>query len=101
MSLEQWVEVSFLAIACLSLCVQLWGLVHIAARPGDAPAAHGLIRTSVCRVGCSVLYVFVGSNALFCHKAVIVTTFLVFCATQATWQANAIADVRLRRELDR
>lgn len=99
MSAEQVIEDAFLAVSCLSLIVQLWGLTRLAHRAGTA-AARGLFRTSVCRVGCAVLYVYVGLNALVFHCAVLTTTFAVFCVVQATWQINAWADVRLRKRLD-
>ncbi|HEX5347834.1 MAG TPA: hypothetical protein VFW64_12170 [Pseudonocardiaceae bacterium] len=90
---------AFLVVSCLSLLVQAWGLHRLAAR-AQSPAARGLTRTSVCRVAVSCLYVYVGTNALALHHAVLVTTLLAFAATQATWQANTVADVRLKRSLD-
>lgn len=99
MTLERTVTVAFLAVSCVSLLVQGWGLRRLAPRT-RGPVAWALTRTSVCRVGCALLYVYVGMNALVIHQAVLVTTFLVFCVVQATWQVNAFADVRLRRRLD-
>ncbi len=100
MSALNVISAAFLAISCLSLGVQVWALAHLLnGRRGLVRT--GLLRTSVCRVGCAVLYVVVGLNAWWFQWSVPITTFTVFALIQATWQANALADVRLKRKLTR
>jgi hypothetical protein len=99
MTFAQSIIDAFLSMAFLSMIIQVWGLTHLA-RPNTL-TERGLYRTSMCRVGCSLLYVYVGLNALVFHRAVLATTFFVFCVVQATWQINVYLDVRLRKELDR
>lgn len=101
MTLVDAVTGAYLAVSCMSLGVQVWGLRRLAPHHRQTALARALTRTSLCRVGCAVLYVGIGVNALVFHRSVLVTTFLAFCVVQATWQANAYADVRAKRALDR
>lgn len=93
MTAEEAITFAYLAVSGLSLLVQARHL-H---RMREAKAGHGLTRTAWCRVGCSVLYVLVGVNALAVHWAVIQTTFAVYATTAVTWWINSILDDRLTR----
>jgi hypothetical protein len=90
---------AFLAISLVSLIVQSIALLRIT-RPGDevwGPAHRGILRTAICRVVASVLYVALGVVTLLFVTDI--EALLVFGVVQIMWQLNAIADVRLRRRL--
>lgn len=91
MSAEQAIKWGFLFVSLLGSAVQAWALTRLWRTPHHA----GLARTSVCRVGCAVIYVLVGINALAVHWLVSDVAFLAFSVTQATWSINAMFDVRL------
>lgn len=93
MTVEQAITVSFLAVSLLSFGVQAWAF-HRLNKHGQR---DGTWRTAVCRVGCAVIYIVVGANAFVGHWATLQVTFVAFCITQATWQANAWLDVRQTR----
>lgn len=103
MSAEQTVAVAFLCMSTLSLLWQgtsLVALVRDSSLRSRATIAYGgLLRTASCRVGVAVAYVLVGINAIWPQVEVLILTFAVFCATQAVWQLNAWADLRLARRL--
>lgn len=97
MSFAATITAAFLLVSLVGLGVQawaltrLWGTVHV----------PGLVRTSACRVGSALLYVAVGVNAAGPQWATLPTSFVAFCLTQATWQVNALLDVRLDRRRSR
>lgn len=93
MTAEDAITFAYLAVSALSLLVQARHLY----RMRRARAGHGLARTAWCRVGCTVLYVLVGVNALAGHWAVIQCTFAVYATTAVTWWVNSILDDRLTR----
>lgn len=97
MSAEAVVTVAFLLVSMLGLGVQAWALGRLW-RTVHLP---GLVRTAACRVGCAALYVAVGVNAWGPQWAVLQASFIAFCVTQATWQINALMDVRLDRRRGR
>lgn len=103
MTPEKFVAVAFLGMSVLSLVWQgtaLLALVRDSSLQSRATVAYGgLRRTSICRVGVAVAYAVVGMNALWPRVEVLLFTFGVFCATQAVWQLNAWADLRLARRL--
>lgn len=90
MSLAEAIAVAFLAVSGLSLIVQAWALHKL--RVGRIRG--GVFRTAWCRVGCAVVYVLVGVNALWEHWATLQVSLFAFLITQATWQVNAVIDVR-------
>jgi hypothetical protein len=100
---EQFVAIAFLCMSALSLLWQgtaLTSLVRDSSLRSRATVAYGgLLRTAACRVGVAVAYVLVGINALWPRVEVLLLTFGVFCGTQALWQLNAWADLRLARRL--
>lgn len=91
MSVESLIAYAFLAISIFGFVVQTWALTHI--RRGDR--RPGLVRTAACRVGAAVLYVAIGINAVTWQWATLQVAFVTFFTTQATWQINALMDVRL------
>lgn len=103
MSAEKVVAVAFLVMSGVSMVWQssaLWRLVTDSTLRSRATSAyHGLLRTAICRVSTAFAYVLVGVNALWPRFEVLIFTFVVFCLTQAVWQANAWADLRLARRL--
>lgn len=103
MSAEKFVAVAFLVMSALSLVWQstaLQALVRDSSLRSRATVAYGgLRRTAMCRVGVAVAYMLVGVNALWPRVEVLLATFGVFCATQALWQLNAWADLRLASRL--
>lgn len=94
MSLADAIADAFLAVSLLSLAVQAWALhkLRVARIRGD------FYRTAWCRVGCAVIYVLVGINALWFTWKTLQTSFIAFAVTQVTWQANAWLDVRHGRQ---
>lgn len=91
MTVQDAITVAFLVVSLVGLVVQVWALTRLwRTEPGP-----GLVRTSACRVACAVLYIVVGLNAWCPQWAVLQVTFVAFCLTQATWQINAVLDVRL------
>jgi hypothetical protein len=102
-SAAQVVAIAFLCMSVLSLAWQstaLFALVRDSSLKSRATQAYGgLRRTAMCRVGVAVAYVLVGINAIWPRAEVLLATFAVFCATQALWQLNAWADLRLARRL--
>ena len=95
---ERIIAVAFLVISVVSLVVQTIALTRITqGRTEWGLAARGILRTAVCRVAASVLYVFLGIATLLFITAV--EALLVFGVVQIMWQLNAIADVQLRRRL--
>lgn len=89
MTSEQYIADAFLVVSVMSLLVQAWALHGLHRRR----VRSGVWRTAMCRVGCAVIYVGVGANALVWHWATLQVTFVAFVITQLTWQANAWLDV--------
>lgn len=92
MSLAEAIAVAFLSVSVLSLGVQAWALHRLRM----ARIRGGVFRTAWCRVGCSVVYVLVGVNALWGHLATLQVSLFAFLITQGTWQINAVLDVHSR-----
>jgi hypothetical protein len=90
MSLADAIAVAFLSVSLLSLAVQSWALhkLRVGGIRGD------FYRTVWCRVGCAVLYVLVGANALWLHLVTLQTSFVAYFLIQVTWIANSRLDVR-------
>ena len=93
MNAEQAITVAYLTVSVVSLLIQGWAMHRLRVDK----AGRGLKRTVACRVGCSVLYVGVGVNALVWHWAVLQVTFAVYAATAVTWWVNSRMDVRRGR----
>lgn len=89
MTAEQVIADAFLVVSVMSFVVQAWALRGLRRRR----VRGGVWRTAICRVGCAVIYVGVGINALRWHWATLQVTFIAFLITQLTWQANAWLDV--------
>lgn len=105
---ETALSVIFLAISIVSFYVQLAALSRLhfwPKAPADSPDAsvyRGLLRTSVCRFIAAVIYValaLANLTAAISQSSLAVASLGVFCLVQLIWQANAIADVRLRKQL--
>jgi hypothetical protein len=103
MTAERFVTFGFLFMSGLSLAWQSTALQSLVRdsnlRSRATDAYGGLRRTAACRVSVAIAYVVVGINAIWPQVEVLLLTFGVFCATQALWQANAWADLRLARRL--
>jgi hypothetical protein len=103
MSAEKTIAIAFLCMSIISMAWQgtaLRRLIHASSLRSRATQAYGgLLRTALCRAGVSMAYVVVGINAIWPRVEVLILTFAVFCATQAVWQLNAWADLRLARRL--
>jgi hypothetical protein len=103
MSAERGVAIAFLCMSILSMLWQsrtLRALIRDSTLRSRATHAYGgLRRTAACRVAVAIAYVLVGINALWPRVEVLLLTFAVFCSTQALWQINAWADLRLARRL--
>lgn len=96
----------FLVVSLISLIVQVRALTRLTNRQKttsevERVAYHGLLRTSVCRVAAAVLYVAVGVATVTIPPETGVVALVAFILVQLLWQANAVADVRLRRRLER
>jgi hypothetical protein len=95
----------FLVVSVSSLGVQgvaLWRVAHAFADTRMKIRVHdGMVRTAVCRTVAALLYVTTGIAALTAHPFLPVVALAVLLSVQVMWQINAIADVRLRRDLER
>ena len=96
----------FLVVSLISLAVQVRALTRLTGRQKttsevERVAYRGLLRTSVCRVAAAVLYVAVGVATVTIPPETGVVALVSFILVQLLWQANAVADVRLRRRLER
>lgn len=105
---ETALSIVFLIVSISSFYVQLAALSRLHFWPkADADTAsagmyRGLLRTSICRFAAAVIYVGLATANLttaISPQALSVASLLVFVTVQLIWQANAIADVRLRRQL--
>lgn len=105
---ETALSIIFLVVSISSFYVQLAALSKLhfwpkaAAGSLDAGMYRGLLRTSICRFAAAVIYVGLAMANLttaISPKGLAVASLIVFVAVQLIWQANAIADVRLRRHL--
>jgi hypothetical protein len=95
----EYIAGAFLVISLVSLLIQSIALFRIT-RPEDGewgPAHRGILRTAICRVVASILYVVLGIITLL--FATDIEALLVFGIVRIMWQINAIADVRLRHRL--
>lgn len=96
--------VLFLVVSAVSLVIQgasLRRLYHWPEIGGHTQnlVYRGLLRTSACRVLAALLYVGMGIATLLARSTLPVMALSVFTAVQMLWQANAVADVRLRHKL--
>lgn len=97
-------SVIFLIVSLISLLVQglsLWRLLSQQAVMSTVgrKAAKGLKRTSMSRVVAAMAYVIAAIYSLVGPELTALLSLITFSAVQVMWQANAIADVRLRRRL--
>ncbi len=92
MSIKDLIAWAFLTISIIGFTVQTWALRHII---GNGARRPGLVRTAGCRVAAAVLYLIIGINAVTWQWATLQVAFAGFFTTQATWQINALMDVRL------
>jgi hypothetical protein len=94
----------FLAVSTLSLVIQalalrrLWRWPDVRSHTQNL-VYRGLLRTSGCRVVAAGMYVVMGAVTLVAQQTLPVLALSVFTAVQVLWQANAAADVRLRRSI--
>lgn len=96
----------FLAVSSINATGQLvqlhrlraWG-AKAAGRDHDVH--RGLVRTTACRVAAALIYIGFGITALLVRDPVRVAalSLIVFTFVQLVWQANSVADLRLRRKL--
>ncbi len=91
MTTEQVISVASLLVSLAGLALQGWALKRLKG------TTHQVVRTASCRVACAIIYVLVGTNALFFNWRTLAVAFIAFCITQATWQVNAWLDVRLAK----
>lgn len=97
--------VAFLAVSSVSLLVYVTALRKLLHRPPNATggarlAYRGLLRTSASRVVVASAYTTLGAVTAFGGPWTQATLALgVFTAVQLIWQANAVADVRLKARL--
>lgn len=98
------VKVAFLVVSTASLLLQAVSLRTVTRLPAldarERLAARGLRRTGIGRVAAAMAYVVLGTWALAVPGTDLATaTVTVFIAVQLMFQANAVLDVRLRRQL--
>lgn len=101
---ETILAILFLIVSTVSTAIQsvsLWRLCrwHYADTPQQRHIHYGMVRTAGCRVLAAAIYVGVGVTTLLAQQALPVLALVVFSFVQMLWQANALADVRLRRDL--
>jgi len=95
---------AFVVVSAASLTVQSVALRRLFAWPpvstdADNMAYRGLLRTSMCRVLAALTYVTLGAAIWIRRDPLPLPSLAVFTAVQLLWQANAVADVRLRHRL--
>jgi hypothetical protein len=98
------VSVIFLIISLASFTIQLLALAKLYYWPSSSDIHKGLLRTSICRFAAAVLYVGLAVTTLASvasERDLTVMTLAGYCLVQLMWQANAVADVRLRSRLAR
>lgn len=98
------IAVVFLTVSYIGLIVQLLSLIRLVSQAPEPTetartAYHGLIRTSACRVAAALLYIFIGTNALFFGIDKPVATLGTFCFVQILWMVNGRMDVRLKKRI--
>ena len=92
----------FLSVSYIGFTTQMVSLLRIIKHPlgnSNQPVYHSLIRTASCRVAAAVLYIFIGTNALFFGIDVPVVTLGTFCAIQVMWMFNSLIDVQLKHKI--
>lgn len=60
----------------------------------------GLVRTVTCRVVVALAYLCLGVVTLTVPELPLTAALAVFTVAQIVWQANSLADMRLRRRVD-
>jgi hypothetical protein len=101
---ETVLAILFLVIATTSAVVQgaaLWKVARAHVDNSTIRVHDAMVRTAVCRVLAATAYVVVGVLTLVSQQTFPVLALAVFAAVMLMWQANAVADVRLRRDLAR
>jgi hypothetical protein len=98
------IAVIFLTVSYIGFFVQLASLIRLVSQlPEPTKSAslahHGIVRTSFCRVSAAILYIFIGTNALFFQLLIPVVTLGTFCAVQILWMVNGRMDVRLKKRI--
>jgi hypothetical protein len=94
----------FFGVSVVSLVIQLASLSRMTPAP-DIPTKQqilmrkGMLRTAACRVLAAITYVILSGILLIFNNTFPVLSLSVFIAIQFLWQANAFADVILRRQL--
>lgn len=100
------VALMYTLVSCCSFGIQLWKLFTLLYQWPDTRTStqshthRGLIRTSICRVIATIVYVAVGIYALRSESAMTIFSLEVFAGIQFMWILNAFADVRLWKFLE-
>lgn len=96
-------SVVFLVVSVGSVVTQsasLWRLTRLRPTGAQRRVHVGMLRTAICRVAAAAAYVAIGVLGLVARQGLPVLALVVFCSVQIMWQANAYADLRLRRSLN-
>lgn len=90
----------YLLVSVLNAVSQTGSLIYVRrTAPIQRRVHRGLVRTASWRVVAAYLYVGVGVVTFTAPPVLAVLALSVFSFTQIVWQANAFADMALRRHL--
>lgn len=104
MSSETLLAILYLIVSVCGFSVQSVALIklwrwHFDGSRKRQRLHYGMVRTAASRVTCAVAYVSLGIITLIARETFPVLGLAVFSFTQIVWQANSIADLRLKKDL--
>lgn len=104
MSSETLLAIMYLIISACGLTVQSIALIKLARWHFDGSRKrqrlhYGMVRTAASRVTCAVAYVSLGIITLIARETFPILGLAIFSFTQIVWQANSLADLRLKKDL--
>ena len=93
----------FLLVSCVSFVFQVLAFIRMVGRRAHTPTedlvAGGYLRTIACRVLAATIYVVVAAVQLAGAGTLSFEALVVYAVVQLIWQANSLADIRIRRRL--
>lgn len=89
----------YLTVSTTSLTVHTVAFTRIMTQSSSGIARRGLLRTSLCRVSASAVYVGLGLMALSTTSNTGMAALVALILIQLMWQVNGVCDARLGRRL--
>lgn len=104
MASETILAILYLIISVCGLSVQGVALIKLAKWHFDGSRKrqrlhYGMVRTAASRVTCAIAYVSLGIITLIARETFPILGLAIFSFTQIVWQANSLADLRLKKDL--